>query len=95
MPPSFSHSFETDPKHSDLSVDLDLPSGATLKFSCNDGDIWVHGNQAGWLHLARICAELGMRPELRQGYHFHRTPEWGTSSGSPEISFEVSGNEPV
>ena len=93
--PSFSHSFSETPELSDLDVDLDLPNGARLEFSCKDGDIWVQANQAGWLHLARICAELGMRPEMAQGYHFHRTAAWGASRGPPEVSFEVIANGPA
>jgi len=95
VPPSFTHTFEADPKYSDLSVNLDLPSGATLKFTTSGSDIWVQANQAGWLHLARICAELGLRPELGKGHHFHRTPDWAWSSGSPEVSFEVVANVPA
>jgi hypothetical protein len=95
MMPSFTHNFEADPKCSDLSVDFDLPTKAVLGFTSDDGDIWVQANQAGWFHLARICAELGLRPEMGKGYHFHRTASWAQSAGPPEVSFEVIASEPV
>jgi len=68
---SFTHDFDEDPKWGDLSVDLDDPSpNARIAFSAGEDGIWVTANAQGFLHLARIFAELGTR-ELEDGYHFH------------------------
>jgi len=42
-----------------------------------------------WLHLARICAELGTS-SYKLGFHFHRDFNFGEpAGGGPEVTFEV------
>ena len=89
----FVHEFEDDPRW-DFDVDLDPPAGATIKFDLDREDIWLSCNRAGWLHLARICAEMGLRTRFPPGYHFHRTYNWQDfSERGHEVSFELADDE--
>jgi hypothetical protein len=55
-----------------------------------NGNVWLSANREGWLHLARICAELGTR-DFEPLYHFHMTFDFQGSDGSgQEITFEVA-----
>lgn len=92
---SFTHNCAAD--HTDLSLKVHshLPPGAVLTFKVAGKDVWVQANQAGFLHLARVCAELGMLPGFAKGTHFHRTLDWKWGSGSPEVTFEVLANAPA
>jgi hypothetical protein len=40
------------------TFELDAPEGAHIQFDLNGQAIWVSANRAGWLHLARVCAEM-------------------------------------
>jgi hypothetical protein len=82
----FVHEFED----GDVGGDLDPPVGATIRFDLDGKNIWLSANRAGWLHLARICAEIGLS-EFAPGYHFHRTYDWRWSQErGQEVSFELS-----
>lgn len=90
----FTHEFEDDPLLGDFDVELDPPPGATIRFDVNGAEIWLTANRAGWLHLAKICAEMGLHSGFSAGYHFHRTRDWqGSVEAVPEVSFELSGDE--
>ena len=90
----FVYEFEDDPPLSDLAIDLDPPPGASIKFNLDGKDIWLSANREGWLHLARICAEMGMQSQSKPGYHFHRSYDWGESpEPGQEVSFELSGDD--
>ncbi len=90
----FVHEFEDDPPLGDFDIELDAPQGAHIQFDLNARDIWLSANRAGWLHLARICAEMGLHSQNKPGYHFHRTYDWKDSSGPHnEVSFELSNDE--
>lgn len=88
----FKHTFEEDPKHGDLTVEKDANPSEQIKLNVEDGKtVWLAANKAGWLHLARICAELGTR-DLEPGYHFHMDFSFKTSDGDgkgEEVAFEV------
>jgi hypothetical protein len=79
-----------------LSTDLQPPRGAKIVINIEDGNkVWLSANPAGWLHLARICAELGSNP-YELGFHFHRDFNFGdTVEGGPEITFEVGKDDVV
>ena len=86
----FVHEFE----HGDFGVDLDLPVGATIRFDLDGKNIWLLANHAAWLHLARICAEMGLHSEVKPGYHFHMTYDWRWSEEpGQEVSFELVDDE--
>ena len=90
----FIHEFENDPPLSDLEVDLDPPAGARIQFELEGDNIWLSANRAGWLHLARICAEMGMHTEFEPGYHFHRAYDWHeTTDRDRGVSFELADDE--
>jgi hypothetical protein len=92
----FVHEFEDDPPLGDFEVALDGPPGARIRFDLEGRDIWLSANREGWLHLARICAEMALHSQNKPGYHFHRTYDWNDSPGSEhEVSFELSGDEPA
>jgi hypothetical protein len=86
----FAHEFEDDPPLGDFDIDLDPPHGTRIQFDVNDKDIWLSANRAGWLHLARICAEMALHSQFKPGYHFHRTADWKDSVGDRhDVSFEL------
>ena len=89
----FEHEFEDDPPLGDFDIELDAPEGARIQFDLNGRAIWVSANRAGWLHLARICAEMALHSQNKPGYHFHRMYDWKDSLGPEhEVSFELSDN---
>ena len=91
MKHKFVHEFDDDPELSDFGMDLDAPEGALIKFELSGRDIWLSANRAGWLHLARICAEMGSHSTFSTGYHFHRTYDWKVSpKPGEEVTFELA-----
>ncbi|MBU1367709.1 MAG: hypothetical protein ABIK26_01660 [Candidatus Omnitrophota bacterium] len=86
----FKYSFQ------DLSIDgmLSIETNATgnqkIKINLEKNEkIWISANKNGWLHLARICAELGMG-NYEPGYHFHKSFDFQDSEEkNKEINFEV------
>ena len=87
----FEHEFEEDPPYSDLSVDTDASPAQFIQVSVRaDEKVWISANREGWLHLARICAELGTR-DLEEGYHLHKGFNFvSTDASQPEIQFEIA-----
>ena len=79
-----------------LTTDLQPPRGAKIVINIEDGNrVWLSANPAGWLHLARIGAELGTS-SYKLGFHFHRDFNFGeTAGGGPEVTFEVGQGEIV
>lgn len=91
MTQEFKHVFEEDPKWGDLTVEVDTTGDEKIHINIeDDSKIWISANKKGWLHLARLCAELGSR-DLKPGYHVHLDFDFKSSnSKKEEISFEVS-----
>jgi hypothetical protein len=90
----FVHEFEDDPPHGDFDVELDPPAGARVRFNLDGHAIWLSANRAGWLHLARICAEMGLHSQSKEGYHFHRGYDLKRRfEAGREVSFELSGDD--
>jgi hypothetical protein len=91
----FEHVFDEDEDWTDFSFPLDLPQGASVRFNVGEDGIWLSANRAGWLHLARVCAEMGLRDGFEPGYHFHRTMDWNANvDPGHEVAFEFSGEQP-
>ena len=87
----FVHSFEDKSDKGTLSLEVSPPTPAEIEFKVEkDGNIWVSANRAGWLHFARIAAELGLA-SYEPGYHFHIDRQFRRSSGAgPEVTFEIA-----
>lgn len=87
----FKHVFRDLSAKGMLSIETDTTGNQRIKIDLEkDGKIWLSANKAGWLHLAKICAELGMG-DYEPGYHFHKSLDFKSGDGrEPEISFEIS-----
>jgi len=85
----FHHAVADQGPRRSLSFDAEAAREARIRIDENDeGQLRVQANRAGWLHLARVCAELGLGNfapgfTLRLDYDFR----WGAGSG-PEIVLE-------
>jgi len=86
----FVHRFEDHSETGELSIETDVAGAEQIQVEVSEGGkIWLSANRAGWLHLARICAELGLAA-YEPGYHFHKTFDFKESDGSgPEITLGV------
>ena len=87
----FEHVFEEEPDYVGLSPELfETPVDAKIEFSVGDDGIWLSANSQGFLHLARIFAELGVRDFGEKGTHFHQ-PSWLKKPHGPtqEVSVEL------
>ena len=86
----FIHQFKDQSADGCLSIDTDTSGNQRVQVEVDEqGSVWLAANRDGWLHLARICAELGLG-SYESGYHFHKTWNFKTSDGSgPEISLGV------
>ncbi|MES2463600.1 MAG: hypothetical protein V4671_23750 [Armatimonadota bacterium] len=89
----FTHRFEEDTEAPQLSIDVDVTDRQHIHINVEEGgNVWLSANREGWLHLARICAEMGTM-DFKPGFHFHMTFDFQGSNGSgQEISFEVAEN---
>ena len=86
----FVHEFEDEPKRGDFEVGLDSPQGVRIQFKVDGQNIWLSANREGWLHLARISAEMGLHSQAIPGYHFHRSFDWKWSADpNREVTFEL------
>ena len=87
----FKHIFKDLSEDGILSIETNSTNDQKIKIDLEENKkIWISANKEGWLHLARICAELGMG-NYEPGYHFHKSFNFQDSSEQePEISFEIS-----
>jgi len=93
MKRKFTHEFEDCSQEGSLSFDSDPSPPVKIQMKVEeDGDFWVTANREGWLHLARICAELGLG-DYEDGYHFHVDKNFAASLKPPEFSFLVDNRE--
>ena len=91
MKHQFVHQFEDDPFLSDFEIDLDPPSAGRIRFEVDGKDIWLSANRVGWLHLARVCAEMGLHSKFKPGYHIHRSFDLSDSSAPLQrVTFELA-----
>ena len=68
---NFNYEFEEDPSSGDFNAEKYVTEGEKIKVSIEgNSEIWISANSKGWLKLAKLCIEMGMR-ELNNGYHFH------------------------
>lgn len=84
----FTHEFEDGSADGMLSIDTDTSPPAKIKMTVDaEGGFWMSANREGWLHLARVAAELGLG-KYEDGYHFHKDEHFSWGTGAPEFSFE-------
>ena len=91
----FSYKVSSNAPEGYLDIELNPPPGAEIKFeSHEDGKkIWIVANKKGWLHLAKVCAEFGLRDDLDDEYHVHRSFEFGDSTEEmPEVTLGINKN---
>ncbi len=91
---TFLHEFEEQPRWGEISDELyETPAGARIAFFNAENGIWLTANSEGFLHLARIFAELGTR-NFGEGYHFHRS-EWlkQPAAEGQEVSVEIHNGD--
>ncbi len=85
----FEHVFEEEPDYVGLSPELlETPANAKIEFSIGDDGVWLSANSQGFLHLARIFAELGTRDFGEEGTHFHRS-SWLKKPHDPKQTVSV------
>jgi hypothetical protein len=85
----FIHEFDDCSQDGSLSFDTDAPPGAEIKMEIDEeGGFWLQANAQGWLHLAKVCAELGAG-NYEDGYHLHKDTDFQWSTGAPEFTFVV------
>jgi hypothetical protein len=84
----FVHEFDDKGPEGSMSVDTDAAAPAKVRLEVDaEGGVSIRANGEGWLHLARIAAELGLGT-YETGYHFHKDGEFQWSTGAPEFTFE-------
>ncbi len=90
----FRHEFVDGSQDGLLSIETNTTENQKIRIDLEPGGkIWLSANREGWLHLARICAELGLG-EYESGYHFHKDFDFQDGSPDlPEIGFGVDESE--
>ena len=84
---SFIHEFQDESQDGCTSINTDAQLPAKIKLEVeDDGNFWLTANREGWLHLARVCAEMGLG-DFKSGYHFHKNSTFQSSEAAPEYSF--------
>jgi hypothetical protein len=93
MAPTFSHTFEDLSDDGMLSIDTAAALPAKVRAEVDEhGNVWLIANREGWLHLAKVCTELGLG-SYEDGYHFHQDSHFGDGESKPEISFMVENQD--
>jgi hypothetical protein len=89
----FNHEFDDLSADGMLFTETDLVPPAKVKLEVDEeGGFWLTANREGFIHLARIFAELGLG-NYENGYHFHLDENFEFSTGAPEFTFMVD-NDP-
>ncbi len=84
----FVHEFTDESAEGSLSINTDAEAPAKVRMEVDaEGGFLIRANSEGWLHLARVSAELGLG-RFESGYHFHKDAEYQWSTGAPEFTFE-------
>jgi hypothetical protein len=85
----FEHQFVEEPRYGQISDELfETPPEAKIQFSIREDGIWLWANSQGFLHLARVFAEFGMR-DFEEGFHIHY-PEWFEKSAGSKQEMTVA-----
>jgi hypothetical protein len=85
----FVHEFEEYPPLSTRTQDISLPEGAIVGVRVDEKAVLLYANSTGFLHLARLFAEIGTR-DLEDEFHFHVGPDFENMGGGPgEVELTV------
>ena len=79
----FEHVFEDDPPLSDLTVSIAPPKDAIVGVRVDQKAVLLYANAEGFLHLAKIFAEIGTR-DLEEEYHIHVGPDFEDGGCGPD-----------
>lgn len=87
----FIHEFIDHSADGSLSFIVEALPPARIKLDVDDegGGFWFSANREGWLHFAKIAAELGVG-NYENGYHFHVNENFKWSENPPDFTFEVN-----
>ena len=89
----FVHEFEDGSPLAELSVSQELPEGAIAGIRVDQKAVLLYANSEGFLHLARIFAELGTR-NLEERYHLHFGPDFEVNGAGPdEVELTIMHSE--
>ena len=76
----------------DRPFEFDDPPPGSISMSLGEDGFWLSASREGYLHLARVFAEMGLR-DFGGPQHFHVNSEFGPSAEPPEFTFELSSEE--
>lgn len=88
MDKTFTHTVsDSGEGHIPFNTDATRDQRIEMKVDAN-GNFWLSANREGFLHLARVFAEVGLR-EFPNGYHFHKNANFcfRPEVHGPEFSF--------
>ena len=89
----FTHEFDDMSADGMLSIETDALPPAKIKLEVDaEGGFWLTANRDGFLHLARIFAELGLG-NYENGFHFHTDENFEWSTGAPEFTFMIDNDQ--
>ena len=92
MKKTFTYEFDDLGQEGMLSIETEATPPIKIKLKIDEErGFWLEANKQGWLHLAKICAELGLGSHV-DGYHFHVNESFSWSSGPPEYTFMINEN---
>lgn len=88
----FTHVLEN-PEKRHIVFDTDVPMPAKIHMKVDEGGtFWLMANREGFLHLARIFSEIGLR-DLPNGYHFHKDDNFQHNINSEKFGFGLLNDE--
>lgn len=95
MKKTFSHLVDDSGQgHIPFNTDAAPPARVRMKID-SDGNFWLSANRDGFLHLARVFAELGLR-DFQAEYHFHKDESFKHPKGGvPEFTFGLIHDKPT
>jgi hypothetical protein len=86
---TFTHKFLAESESGWFSFDTDAHPPAEIRLETDSGGLfWITANREGWLHLARVCAELGLA-NFEGGFHFHKNSHFVFTTHGSNWSFGV------
>jgi hypothetical protein len=91
MEKTFTHTVsDSGEGHIPFTTDASSRQRIEMKVDAN-GNFWLSANREGYLHLARVFAEIALR-EFPSGFHFHKNANFRfrPEVPGPEFSFGLN-----